>query len=172
MAMTHLYIIRPDYYTAGIKSVLKVVLETFSKICYVTLDKTGIRLREFCAENVIDTKKITIVDLITLQFREPPKEIGITYASMNDITSVQKTIITTLEQEHCDVMIIDSLSSMRIYCSEEELVKLVHSLLVYAQERHVITCLIIQSKDEHAPWAHSLSTVIEEFKEIILPAPY
>jgi len=145
---------------------LKILLKDFNRICYITLNKSGESVKEFCKENDIDFKKIVVVDMISSRFRKCQSEDSIFYSDLIDLEQNFKEVINLIEKEKCDALILDSLSTMQIYYSESEILKFVHKLLVYTQGPHIIVNLIIYKEDVKREWVKVILPMVGKIKEI------
>jgi hypothetical protein len=167
MALSFIYSLELENYLEDIQKLIKTMLTTLNRACYISLDKSGDSVYEFCKENQINLKKVFIIDMISSRFKKCKSKKDIVYLDVNDLDKNLKLIIKAIEKNKCDALILDSLSSFQIYYPEKDFLKFAHLLLVYTESQHIITNLIVQKKDIEKNWAKSLMPLVEQKKEVM-----
>lgn len=166
MDLNFLYGLNSDSYLIDIRRLLEYLLKNLNKICYISLNKSAESIIDFCKENNIDIEKIHIIDMVSPRFKTCKNKKGVTYTDIKNLENTLKSVTKIIKKEKCDSIILDSLSTMRIYYNEEETTKFAHELLVYTENQHIITNLIIQSKDEKTDWVKSLIPLIGKVMQV------
>jgi len=161
-----MYSLDENNYLFDIRKLLKTILMTLNKVCYISLNKTAESVIEFCKENGIDTQKLIIIDMISPRLGNTKARKNVSYIKIDDSKKVVGSVIDVLKKEKCDALIIDSLSTLHIYFEEKEMMKIVHDVLVYSGSKHIITNLIVQKKDSEADYVKSLIPLVGNFKEV------
>jgi KaiC/GvpD/RAD55 family RecA-like ATPase len=145
---------------------IKTVLAELDKVCYISLNKSGESVYEFCKENNINTDKMFVIDMISSRFRKCKSVKSIEYLPVSSLEKQMKAVIKVLKKKKCDSVIFDSLSALKVYYSEEELIKFAHEFLVYTEAQHIITNLVIQKEDIEKEWANALIPLMGSVKDL------
>lgn len=156
MQSNFIYSISDNNYFFDVRRLIKTLLLSLKKVCYISLNKSAESLKVFFNENEINSSSVIIVDMISSRFRKTSPAGQSYFLNIDDEKNLIKEINQIIEKESCEGVIVDSLSTMRVYYGEDDLEKFAHDLLVYSETNHLITSFIIQEKDEEKEWAKSI----------------
>lgn len=166
MNLTCLYSLSQESYLEDVKRLLYLMLANLNRICYISFNKSGESVIEFCKENGIDTNKMVIIDLVSARFKKISSKNNIVYLEVKELKKELKNIIIIIKKFQCDSIIFDSLSTLPVYYQEQDFVQFAHELLVYTEAQHIITNLIVQKPDLQKPWISSLIPLVGNAREV------
>jgi len=160
MKYNYLYSIRDKRYLFDVQQLIKTLLMNIDRVCYVSLNKSAERLREYFKESNIDPKNIVIIDMISTRFKKPEDRKGVYYFDVSDEEKTTKFITNILKKEKSEALIIDSLSTMSVYYDQKNLSKFAHDIIVYSDTNKIINNFIIQVKDEEKEWVDKIAPLV------------
>lgn len=166
METNFIYSLNEESYLRDVKTLIKTLLSTLDKVCYISLNKSSESMKEFLEENDIPSSKVVIVDMISARFKKPEEKKNVYYYNLKKENNTTKFIVEIIEKEDCEGVIVDSLSTMSIYYEIKELQKFVHDLIVYSESKKIITNMIIQKKDEEEKWVKRIVPLVGEIKNV------
>jgi KaiC/GvpD/RAD55 family RecA-like ATPase len=164
--LSFMYGIDVDNYLFDIRKLLQMMMVNLNKICYISLNKSGESVYEFCKENNFDLKKMIVVDMVSSRFKKCSSERGIIYLEVQNLEKELKAITQIIQKNRCSAILFDSLSTLQIYYDEKDFMKFAHDLLVFTESQHIITHVILQKEDMETSWARSLRPLVSEVKEV------
>ena len=166
MKTNFIYSLNEESYLVDVNILIKTLLSSMEKVCYISLNKSAESIKESLKKNNIPDSNIVIVDMISSRFKKPSPKERVYYFDITNEKNTTKFIVEVIEKEKCEGVIIDSLSTMNIYYQEKELQKFVHDLIVYSESNRVITNMIIQKKDEKERWVEGIVPLVGKIKNI------
>lgn len=129
--MTNILAIIPGYdYNFKLYDFLRITRESSKSPLYVSLNKTYGALVEQFLHDGVDVSKFHFIDGITSSIFNP-KKIGncIFLPTKYNLKMLHSVIINTVNLFHLDTILFNSLSSLLIYYTDEEIVSFVKSLI-------------------------------------------
>lgn len=138
--------------TGGIDSssdVLYSATQKFNKICYVTINKPYHTFSTFFKVNGIDPQKVFFIDGVTkTTIKNPKKDRQVLFVPPADyFKSIEKAIRKVLQQQHPDLLIFDSLSSLLIFEQEATVIRFSHGLAAMVKGFQNKSVFIVLEKD-------------------------
>lgn len=166
MGNCFLYSINENNYLFDVRRLIKILLTTLDKVCYISMNKSAESLITFFKENQINPSNIVIVDMISSRFKKPAPQDNTYFFNVSNAKKTTDYIIDIIKKEKCEGLIIDSLSTMSIYYDLKELGKFAHDILIYSQSTRLITNMIIQKKDEEKDWVNNITPLVGGIKRL------
>jgi len=123
-------VIFKEDYQKNLMEVTRDLSEQFEKICYINLNKPYDALVESFKKNNININKFSFIDGITSTVKTPLfiKEVRFVSAP-NDLTNLNIEITKECRENHPNIFIFDSLSSLLVYEKDFVLIEFVHSVI-------------------------------------------
>src|SRR3990172_3386007 len=115
MAITFMYSLDEENYLKDYLKILKSILKSESKICYITFNRTAESLKEYCQKNGMDSSKLIVIDMISPRFMECADKNNIYYPDINDLVKDVKSVIDIIARNNRTSLLIDTMSSMQVY---------------------------------------------------------
>ncbi|MEM5812541.1 MAG: hypothetical protein QW286_02370 [Candidatus Aenigmatarchaeota archaeon] len=122
-------------YSKKIIELSSSVSSSFSRICYVTLNKPSSVVSESLKKSGVSTEKFFFVDCTGKPERKEGQAVYV--SSPKALTEMSITITKVLELGKVDALIFDSLSTLMIYEEPSVVLKFFHSVLSSLRSRRV-----------------------------------
>lgn len=139
-------VIPNELYTKNIREIAKQLGDSYSKICYVSLNKLYNALTKTMAGSNIDIKKFFFIDGITKTAISDPGNIpNCDFVSGPDkLTELGISIQKNVAAQKSEVLLFDSLSTLLVYKQVQIVKQFVHSIVGQVSAANcvaVFTCL-------------------------------
>ncbi|MFH1255976.1 MAG: hypothetical protein V1494_01655 [Candidatus Diapherotrites archaeon] len=166
-------------YTSSIVELAQTMAETYSLVCYVSLnDRCDSLFRSF-ADAGIDMKRFFLIDAITKtsQAIVEPRSNCVFVSSPNALIELSLAISDVLAKQRPDAILLDSLSTLLIYENPSTVTKFMHSLIGKVRTNSVDGVFTVLDSDQNAEAVKDLgmfiddSLSLDEFSLISLEGP-
>jgi len=119
-----------EIYTNNILSVAQQLAASYSRICYVSLNKLYMPLTRNLQGNNVDLSRFHFIDGITKTAVQDPGIVpNCTFVSGPDkLTELGIAIQKTIAEKKSEVLLFDSLSTLLIYAQNQMVKQFVHSI--------------------------------------------
>ena len=166
MKLSNLYTPRDRKYIEDVSKLIKKTLFDMGSVCYISLDKSGDSVLEFCKKNKIDLKKVIIIDMISNRFKKCKSTKNIIYLEIENMNKNFIEISKIIEKNRCSSIIFDSISNLQVYYSKKDFVNFAKKLLSFSELNDITANIIIQKEDTGQNWTQSLIPFTGQIKEV------
>ncbi len=124
-----LFLISDKRYPESVKDIAAAAAKTFSKICYVSLNKPFDTLVSIFNKSGVDTDKIVFVDCVSGGFKKTGGANVVFVSSPKALTEMDIAIKKALDKEKFQGLVFDSLSTLLVYEEPFTVIKFSHSVI-------------------------------------------
>lgn len=124
-------VIPNEIYIKNITTIAKQLSDSYSKVCYVSLNKLYQPLIRSLQATQVDTKKFYFIDGITKTAVADPGNVPncLFVSGPDKITELGIAIQKTVNQQKSEVLLFDSLSTLLVYKNVQVVKQFVHSIV-------------------------------------------
>jgi hypothetical protein len=122
------FVIPEKEYASKLKEIVSSASSSYSRICYVSLNKPYSSVLDSIKKNGADPKKFFFIDCTENQADEKAGQV-VNVSSPKALTEMSITIGKVLELGKIEALIFDSLSTLLVYTEPFTVVKFTHSLI-------------------------------------------
>jgi hypothetical protein len=123
-----IFVIPEKEYTSQLKGIISSTSSSYSRICYVSLNKPYSSVLDAIKKSGTDTKKFFFIDCTENQADEKAGQV-VNVSSPKALTEMSITIGKVLDLGKIEALIFDSLSTLLVYEEPSTVVKFTHSLI-------------------------------------------
>ena len=136
-------------YCTKIKEIQEqIAFGPYSSIGYLSLNRPFTSVQAELKKMNADVKKFFFVDAITATVQSPPIISNCTFiSSPSDLTTLSMAFTTLYTDQGCEVIIIDTISTLVIYQSIGSVIKFVHNLVTKARVLNKKLLLVALKED-------------------------
>ena len=148
---TNVIFISEQNYTKKLIGIVKKLICSFPKICYITINQPYVSIVELLEKNGIKTENIFFIDPITPEREQRPHKNCIFVSSPAALTELGVSITTLLYTKKFDCFILDSLNTLMVYNKEWEVLRFLHTFVTKLKTKNcmaIITCLEAEKESE------------------------
>lgn len=142
----------------------EVILKTFSKqkVCYTTINKGVDVLIDTLNKNKIAKENFYFIDAVTKTILEPKKQSNCIFISSPNSLNELSLAIHNCIQKKFPLLVIDSLSTLSIYHSANNLSHFVHHIINEARSEKVSIIFLISDKDKNGDLYGSIEPFMDK----------
>ncbi len=130
------FVIPEKEYASQLRSIISSASSSYSRICYVSLNKPYSSVLDSIKKNGADPKKFFFIDCTENQADEKAGQV-VNVSSPKALTEMSITIGKVLEIGKIEALIFDSLSTLLVYEDPSTIVKFTHSLISILRSKNV-----------------------------------
>ncbi|MBU0530055.1 MAG: hypothetical protein KKC05_00100 [Nanoarchaeota archaeon] len=124
-----LVVLEDEHYQENLHDILKSV-KNGNKICYVCLTKPYIDVAEELKQNHMNLSDFFFVDTLTSHYDSPEQSENCAYVSSpTDLKNIEDVIINSIKERNCDVIFVDTISSLLLYQKEHPILQFTNNLV-------------------------------------------
>ena len=123
-----IFVITETEYTSQLKGIISSASSSYSRICYVSLNKPCSTVLDTIKKYGVDPKKFFFIDCTEGQVDEKAGQV-VNVSSPKALTEMSITIGKVLDLGKIEALIFDSLSTLLVYEEPFTVVKFTHSLI-------------------------------------------
>lgn len=158
-----LFLLRAEQYNANVIETIKARVGRTQRVCYVTLNKTALAVKESLNHESIDYSRYYFVDAVTPRlFKNFMLENCTFIKDISDISKLAEAIITGVKVSMATVVIIDSLSTLATYTGEKQVIAFLAYLESYLVRLRADTILFVVYDDRDQPWVKKIASMCDE----------
>jgi len=151
-----LLVISNKDYSSRMKDIVSSASSSYSRICYVSLNKPYSVISESLKKQGIDTKKFFFIDCTENHADEKAGQV-VNVSSPKALTEMSITIGKVLELGKIEAMVFDSLSTLLVYEDPSTVVKFTHSLISSLRGKKVSGVLVCLEGGKNAELVKDIS---------------
>jgi hypothetical protein len=130
-----IFLVSDKNYASKIKGMASSASSSYSRICYVSLNKPHSVISESLKKQGVEIKKFFFIDCTGKQGQEAGQVVYI--SSPKALTEMCITIGKVIEMGKIEALIFDSLSTLLVYADSSTVVKFTHSLISILRSKNV-----------------------------------
>lgn len=158
-----LYLITSEQYNKQVIQLISEAAKHAKRICYITLNKTTLSLRETFKRENIDAKKFYFVDTVTPQlFKNVYPDNCLMIESLDDMKKFRDVLRIVVRMHKADLLVFDSLSSLLAYKSDDDVARFLERFLLSLDETKTETILLAMKQSEDREAIKQASMMVDE----------
>lgn len=136
-------------------------------VCYVTLNKTYISIKENLEKRKVTTKNIIFIDAISKTIKKTPKQTDTCYfvSSPGSLTELSLSISKFLKHNF-EYLIFDSLSSLLVYQSKAPISRFVSSIVNKIKEGKTKAVFYALGEKNQSPFIKETSMFVDKVVDL------
>ena len=162
--MNSLFFVSSKRYTEGLLKVISYARrKSFKKLCFVSLNFPASMLRKMFRQNNMNFRNFIIIDIVTKKIDQTVKdeEHCIYLNPTHDFAELRNLFKDAGLSRKCDVIIVDSLSSMLVYHHDKEVFEAIQKISSLVPEK-TSKVMYTMLKDAVQPLSHHVQMLIDE----------
>ncbi|MBI2084522.1 MAG: hypothetical protein HYT70_02830 [Candidatus Aenigmarchaeota archaeon] len=141
-------VVSRESYNQQTLDLAKMVADRFTKICYVTINRSYSNLVKEFQNSKIDVDKFVFIDATPGDGKKTaPKDKCIFIRAPNDILQLSIGFAQQLDKVGFECAIFDSLDAIEIYANPKNIIKLVHTMINKVRGTDIKMIFITSEKD-------------------------
>jgi KaiC/GvpD/RAD55 family RecA-like ATPase len=141
-----LVVVTKEQYIAKMLEILKELEDSMDRVCYVCFTQPYATVIDLLKKNSINTEKFKFIDVLTNTVQQAQNTEGCTYVSgPSALTEI--SIAFSKMTENTKGSIIDSISTLLVYESENSVIRFTHSLMTKTRLAGLKTIFITMRED-------------------------
>ena len=135
-------------YSNVAKEIVPYLAEKFSKIGYITINRPYATIVKEIQEQGLQTDKFYFVDAITATVQSPPVVDNCIFINApSDLTDLGLAFSSLLSDHGCDVIFVDTISTLIVYKDIGAVTKFVHNLVTKSRVNNKKAVLLAVRQD-------------------------
>jgi archaellum biogenesis ATPase FlaH len=162
-----LIILPKEKYSSEVINISNKISNLNNKICYVALNSPYNAIMSNLSNNNIAVDKFFFIDALTSEVQTPePVENCIFIAAPNALTELSVAISEALNEQKCDNVIIDSLSTLLIYEEDSTIIKFSHNVITKIRVANSKAVFIVLKEDVSSELIKDLYMFVDKVVEL------
>jgi archaellum biogenesis ATPase FlaH len=162
-----LIIIPKEKYSSQITDITRKLSNVSNKICYVLLNSPYNTIISDMKKNEINVDKFFFIDTLTSEVQQPePKQNCTFITAPNALTELGIAISQALNEQKCDNIIVDSLSTLLIYEDDSKVIKFSHNIITKIKVTNSKAAFIVLKEDVSSELIKDLYMFVDKVVEI------
>jgi hypothetical protein len=153
-------------YIQKLKEIIKSVENIHAKICYVCLSKPYNYIAEELRKENIDTNDFFFIDVLSSHYGHPkPATNCIFLKAPVDLDELNKTVTRAVNNQKCNVVLFDTISTLLIYHQPHSVIKFTHNMKVEEMKSDVKNFFIVLKGNEYLTDSDNFIKDLEMFTD-------
>ncbi len=137
----------------------------YTKICYITLNKTYKAILDLFNENGIENEKFYFIDFITPSvLKTKPSQNCFFMDSCEDINKFADSFLNILKLKKINFVIFDSVSSFLVYNHDQQVIKFFNYVNSFLEKMNVELAILALEEDAQKPTIKQLKMSVNNTK--------
>lgn len=135
-------------YATQLINVIKAVDASSKKICYISLNKPYKSIIDVLKKNSLNLAKYFFIDVLTSTVETPAPAKNCEFVqSPSALTDISLAFTKAVHEKACDNVLFDTISTLSIYQSIDEIIKFTQTLMTKARVNNVKSAYIALKED-------------------------
>lgn len=158
-----LFLLHTEEYNAEVTDIIKTRVGRTRRVCYVTLNKTALAVKQSLFHEKIEYSRYYFIDAVTPRlFSNFMLENCTFIKDMSDMSKLVDAIITAIKMHMADLVVIDSLSTLLTYSSEKDVTAFIECINGYLDRMRVELFIIASYSDRDRPCMRQIANMTDE----------
>jgi hypothetical protein len=162
-----LLIIPKERYKSEIVPLAKSLEEVSKRICYVCINEPYGFVSSNLKKNGSALEKFFFIDTLSMRVQEPPAvENCIFVSAPNALTEISLALSKALNEQKCDMVVFDALSTLLIYENAHSLIQFIHTILTKLRMASGRAVFIALKEDVNSELVKDLYMFVDKITEV------